>query len=95
MEKSRKRKRDDACSAYLKGKSRKAHKLRPDLEDGLCTTAHIEGTSSAMDTDHCTACSPVLTRLKPDFVSMVRQDAELRYCKRVLPNPKKPEKQHY
>ncbi len=33
--------------------------------------------------------------LKPDFVSMVRQDAELRHCKQVLPNPKKPEKQHY
>ena len=92
MEKSRKRKRDDACSTYLEGKSRKAYK---DLEDGLRATACIKGTTSAVDTDHCTACPPVLTRLKPDFVAMVRQDVELRHCKRVLPNPKKPEKQHY
>ena len=43
---------------------------------GLCATARVKGTSSAIDTGHCTACPPVLTCLKLFFVSTLRQDAE-------------------
>ena len=66
MASARKRKRTDACSTYLEGKSRKAHKLRPNLESEL--------------SEQC-ACLPVLSRLKPAFTSLVRQEAELRYSR--------------
>ena len=65
---------------YLQGKARKAHKVRAALEDEIA--------------DQCT-CIPVLSQLKPAFVSLVRQGAELRHSKRVLPHQKKPDKQHY
>ena len=44
-----KRRREDACSTYLKGKSCKPHKLRTDLQQGLSddTTNH----SDACDND--------------------------------------------
>ena len=40
-------------------------------------------------------CAPVLETGKHAFQSLVRQGAELRHCKNVLPNPKKPDIQHY
>ena len=56
------------------------HKVRAVLEDELA--------------DQC-ACVPVLSQLKPAFVSLVRQGAEFRHSKRVLPHPKNTDKQRY
>ena len=92
MESSRKWKRDDACSIYLMRKSRKAHNFRPNLEEGLQTN---EECTSSMDTDRCFTCLPVLALLKPAFLSLTQQGAELRHSKCILPNPKKWDKQHY
>ena len=43
----------------------------------------------------CTTCAPVLETCKHAFQLLIRQGAELRHCKSVLPNPKKPDVQHY
>ena len=48
-----------------------------------------------METDCCSTCLPVLSLLKPAFASLVRQGAELRHSKQVLPHPKKPDRLHY
>ena len=83
---SRASKRANACANYLEGKSRKVHKLRNDVEHGLA-----EGGTSGP----CTSCRPALEKLQPVFESFVRSDVELRHRKRVLPEPRKPDKAHY
>jgi len=92
----RSRRCKDACTTYLKGKSRKPHKLRTDLQRGLSddTTSHSDArndTSTRMSP--CTTCDPVLKQLKLHFDSLVRQGLDLRKRKRKL--PRKPNKLHY
>ena len=94
----RKRRHEDACSTYLKGKSHKPHKLRTDLQQGLSydTTNHSDTRDRANACKSpCTICYPVLKQLKPHFDSLVRQGLDLRKRKRQLPTPKKPDKLHY
>lgn len=43
----------------------------------------------------CSSCKPALEKLKPVFESFVRSDVELRQRKRVLLEPRKPDKLHY
>lgn len=50
---------------------------------------------SSMDTGCYTTSLPVLSLVKPAFLSLKRQGAELRHSKHGLPNPKKRYKQHY
>ena len=53
---SRKRKRADACSTYLEGKSRKVHKLRCDVQtsfkEGLQSSSTVQpsGSTSKLST---------------------------------------------
>ena len=83
---SRAKKRAGACASYLEGRSRKVHKLRHDVEEGL----------RAEQPNHpCTSCKPALEKLLPVFQSFVRSDIELRHRKRVLPEPRKPDKLHF
>ena len=66
---SRAKKRAGACANYLEGRSRKVHKLRHDVEEGL----------RAEQPNHpCTSCKPALEKLLPVFQSFVRSDIELR-----------------
>ena len=89
---SRKRRNESACTNYLGGHARKAHKLRSDLDKEL---QQEETGSSSSRSGGCTTCAPVLETCKHAFQSLVRHGAELRHCKNVLPNPKKPHVQHY
>lgn len=89
MNGSRKRKHADACSTHLKGKSRKVHQLRRDIQHGLREAQTGDSATS------CLTCKPVLEQIKPIFQSFVRTDIELRHSTRVLPNPRKPNKLHY
>jgi hypothetical protein len=73
-------------------KQEKAHELRPNL--ARATRECSEG-ASVVHTGCCATCLPVLSLLMPAFISLVRQGAELRHSKRVLPHPKKSDKQHY
>ena len=92
QEHSRAKKRANACANYLEGRSRKVHKLRNDAEQGLkADQAHARETTHGP----CTSCRPALEKLQPVFDSFVRSDLELRHSKRVLPEPKKPDKTHY
>ena len=93
-----KRRRKDACTAYLKGKSRKPHKLRTDLQRGLSddTTSHSDARNdTSTRKSPCTTCDPVLKQLKLHFDSLVRQGLDLRKRKRKLLSPRKPNKLHY
>lgn len=83
---SRAKKRAGACASYLEGRSRKVHKLRHDVEEGL----------RAEQPNHpCTSCKPALEKMLDVFQSFVRSDIELRHRKRVLPEPRKPDKLHF
>ena len=91
-------KRAAACSNYVGGRSRKVHKLRHDVEFGLKDGALHQHSTQRRDpssSEHCTDCKPVLEKLLPKFESFVCSDIELRHRKRVLPNPRKPDKLHY
>ena len=98
---SRKGKRGRTCTTYLEGAARKAHRLRQDLEVAMETskespsepTTSTSGTSSSACP--CTSCKPVLEKLKPTFTSLVRRGRDLRHRKRVMPEPRKPDKPHY
>ena len=92
---SRSRKRAGACANYLEGRSRKAHKLRQDIETGLQEQPTTSNAQSSTTESSCTNCKPVLEKLLPTFQAFTRRDIELRHRKRVLPNPRKPDKQHY
>ena len=92
-----KRRREDACSTYLKGKSHKPHKLRTDLQQGLSddTTNHSDARDRASARKSpCTMLSSVKTA-EPHFDTLVRQGLDLRKFKHHLPTPKKPDKLHY
>ena len=96
---SRKRRQESACENYLGGHARKAHKLRSNLDNELRVVEPEEDCSDTASTSTrsggCTTCAPVLETCKHAFQSLIRQGAELRHCKNVLPNPKKPDVQHY
>lgn len=89
------KKRAGACSNYLEGRARKVHKLRHDVEIGLKEGASHQPEEPSNSRKLCTDCKPVLEKLLPKFESFVRSDIELRHRKRVLPNPRKPDKLHY
>ena len=94
---SRSRKRAGACANYLEGRSRKVHKLRHDIETGL---QEQPATSSAQPSTILQdllvlAANLCWKKLLPTFQTFTRRDIELRHRKRVLPNPRKPDKQHY
>ena len=92
---SRSRKRAGACANYLEGRSRKVHKLRHDIETGLQEQPATSSAQPSTTGSTCTSCKPVLEKLLPTFQTFTRRDIELRHRKRVLPNPRKPDKQHY
>ena len=82
---SRKRKRANACSTYLEGKSRKVHKLRCDVQVGLreglqaSTTDQpaVDSGGPSTSSGPCFICKPVLEQIKPVFLSFIRADIEL------------------
>ena len=103
----RKRRRVETCSTYLHGTG---HKLREDLEVALeerntdlpgtscsagASTTSASTTSASIVRSKCLSCTPVLEQLKVNFDSLVQTGRELRHCKRVLPEPRKPDKLHY
>ena len=77
------------CQLSGRERSRKVHKLRNDVAHGLA-----EGNTGRTN-DPCTSCKPTLEKLQPVFECFVRSDVELRYRKRVLPEPRRSDKAHY
>ena len=107
MAQYRKRKRVETCYSYLHGTARKAHTLRGGLKAApeersmdlqvsssstSTSTPSASTTSASIAHTECLSCTLILEQLKVNFD---RTGRELRHSKRVLPEPRKPDKLHY
>ena len=92
---------------YLHGAARKVRKLRKYLgvaveaeerrppPEQVAGAVAVAASSSSSSSPQCLSCTPVLEKVKGIFNSFVCRDQELRHSKRVLPEPRKPDKLNY
>ena len=72
---------------YLSGQSRKAYKIRKDLDESLQTSPILPGV--------CSRCASALARISEGFKQLRHHGTELKKRKRSLPHPKRPNRDHY
>ena len=100
--------RDEKRQRYLKGVSRKPHRVskelgwsfedsdsarEPSLSNSNSMSCHSE--PSQWNRNVCKSCAPVLQKYADAFASMKRQVSELKKRKSINPQPKKAEPQRY
>ena len=83
----RKRSRESYVDTYMDGRSRKAYKLRKDID----TAQKCMGSPSNMPEQVCHNCSVALSRVQQSFFGLKRQCSEIKR-RRI---PKNEDKQHY
>ena len=87
MPKTHKERRSVSKEIYLDGRARNPHRHTPTLQKALTETD--EETASSAHSEVCLQCTPVLSRYRDTFLSMVHQGSELKRKKAINPAPKK------